>query len=211
MKKFAFLTPVGAAAMLLASCSASNSTPPGGESPAKTAAVKSPPGTPAGSAVPDEIQKVAEASLGAETDVLLYGDLSKTGPQQVLAVNRLKSTPDGVAPGILVNRLVILQNNTGAWKEVLRADEHLENAKGFLGGIPLAPVNGWRLQLDQDDPQKGLVMYFSPIVAPKGAHIIPLGVRWNPLVKRYQSLDSTFQQFLNEVPQLETPESQVRL
>ncbi len=197
--------------MLLASCSGSHPNPAGGDSPTRSTAARNNPANPAAPAVPDEIQKVAEASLGAETDVLLYGDLTKTGPQQVLAVNRLKATPDGVAPGILFNRLVILQNNGGAWKEVLRADEHLENAKGFLGGIPLAPVNGWRLQVDQDDPQKGLVMYFSPIVAPKGGHIVPLGVRWNPQVKRYQSLDSTFQQFLTEVPQLETPESQVRI
>jgi hypothetical protein len=195
--------------MLLASCSSSTSRTP--ESSAQSAGARSASASPAAPAVPDEIQKVAEASLGSETEVLVYGDLSKTGPKQVLAVNRLKTTPEGIAPGILVNRLVILQSNGGAWKEVLRADEHLENAKGFLGGIPLAPINGWRLQLDQDDPKKGLVMYFSPIVAPKGGHIVPLGVRWNPEVKRYQSLDSTFQQFLSEVPQLETPESQVRL
>ncbi len=209
MKKLAFLASACLVAVALASCSSSTTTAP--DSSAKTAPAQAATSTPAKPAVPDEIQKVAEASLGSETEVLLYGDLSKTGPQQVLAVNRLKTTPEGVAPGILVNRMVILQNNGGAWKEVLRADEHLENSKGFLGGIPLAPVNGWRLQMDQDDPKKGLVLYFSPIVAPKGGHIVPLGVRWNPEVKRYQSLDSTFQQFLIEVPQLETPESQVRI
>jgi hypothetical protein len=36
-----------------------------------------------------------------------------------------------------------------------------------------------------------------------------LGVRWNPNVKRYQSLDRTFEQFQGEVPALETPQSQI--
>ncbi len=205
---------------MLTSCSGGGSTAPK-ETPAPTAA-KAPSanavptgnvgGTPdAPLQIPDDIQSVADKSLGAETTVLAYGDLAKNGKQQILAINALKATPPGVAPGILFNRLVVLQHNGDVWKEVLRGDEHLENEKGFLGAIPLAPVNGWRLQLDRADATKGLVMYFSPIVAPKGGHISALGVRWNAKVNRYQSLDSTFTQFLSEVPQLETPESQVRL
>lgn len=219
-KQFGWMSFLGAVALVLTSCGGGNSAAPketpstpasksSSENAALTGNVGGTPDAPL--QIPDDIQNVADKSLGAETTVIAYGDLAKNGKQQILAINALKTTPPGVAPGILFNRLVVLQHNGDVWKEVLRGDEHLENEKGFLGGIPLAPVNGWRLQLDRTDPTKGLVMYFSPIVAPKGGHITALGVRWNGKVNRYQSLDSSFTQFLSEVPQLETPESQVHL
>ena len=72
-------------------------------SPAKpdNAAAPTAPGSaaPAAPAVPDEVQKAAEKSLGTETDVLLFGDLSKNGAQQMLAVNKIKALPPGVARG----------------------------------------------------------------------------------------------------------------
>jgi hypothetical protein len=103
------------------------------------------PGAPATPAVPDEIQKAAETALGSDTEVLLYGDLAKNGSRQILAVNRMKGTPQVAMPGTVITRGVILENIGGTWKEILRCDEHLENPKGFLGNIPLAPVNGWRV------------------------------------------------------------------
>jgi hypothetical protein len=214
------LSFAAAVALALTACSSSNPTPanetPAASPSAKATAPAAPGMTPGGTPdapqqIPDEIQNVGNKSLGDETVVLAFGDLAKNGKQEILAANLLKTTPAGVAPGILFNRMVILQKNGDTWKEVLRGDEHLKNEKGYLGGIPLAPVNGWRLQLDQTDAVKGLQMYFSPLVAPKGGHITALGVRWNTKAGRYQSLDPSFQQFLGEVPQLETPESQVRL
>ena len=166
--------------------------------------------TPAAPAVPDEMQKAAEKSLGAETDVLLFGDLSKTGTQQILAVNKIKALPPGVPRANVITRAVVLEKNGNSWKEILRCDEHLENPKGFLGGTPLAPVNGWRMQAEQD-PDKGLLLYFTPLQAPKGGYAVPVEVRWNAKAKRYQSMDRTFENFLGELPALETPESQVRL
>jgi hypothetical protein len=160
--------------------------------------------------VPDDVQKAAEQSLGAETDVLLFGDLSKTGAQQVLAVNKIKALPPGVARGNVITRAVILEKNGTNWKEILRCDEHLKNPNGFLGGTPLAAVNGWRMQ-DEQDPEKGLLLYFTPLEAPKGGYAVPVEVRWNPKAKRYQSMDRSFQNFLGELPALETPESQVRI
>lgn len=219
-KNFAALYFAATVALALTACSTPN---PGAasETPAVSPSAKANPpaapnttpgGTPdAPLQVPDEIQAIAVKSLGDETVVLAYGDLAKNGKQQILAANLLKSTPPGVAPGILFNRLVVLQKNGDVWKEVIRGDEHLKNEKGYLGGIPLAPINGWRLQLDQTDATKGLIMYFSPIVAPAGGHRTTLGVRWNPKADRYQSLDPSYTQFLGEVMQLETPESQVRL
>jgi hypothetical protein len=220
MKKSSLLFLAGAVALVLTSCSSSPPPAENAATPAKSAAKPAAPAqagtTPGGTpdnplAIPNDIQEVAMKSLGDETVVLAYGDLAKNGKQEILAANLLKTTPTGVAPGILFNRLVVLQKEGTNWKEIVRGDEHLKNDKGYLGGIPLAPINGWRLQMDQSDATKGLVMYFSPIVAPAGGHIKVLGVRWNTKVNRYQSLDPTYTQFEGEVQQLETPESQVKL
>jgi hypothetical protein len=202
MKTIALIA-VTAAALTIPSCGSSPPAP----APAKSEAVAP---TPPAPAIPADVQKAAELALGSETEVLAFGDLSKTGPQQVLAVNRLKAPPQGVAPGTLVTRAVIIENDGGTWKQIFLCDEHLKNAKGFLGGSPLAPVNGWRLQYEQHE--KGLEMYFTPIASPKGegGHVLPVGIRWNPKVKRYQSLDRSFENFLGELPTLETPESQIR-
>jgi hypothetical protein len=219
MKKFIVCAVLGAAALGVWSCGSSPPTPATGagadkgaqNNAAAGAATPAAPGvTPTAPAVPDEIQKAAEAALGSDTEVLLYGDLAKNGSRQILAVNRIKATPQMAMPGTVITRGVILENIGGTWKEILRCDEHLENPKGFLGNIPLAPVNGWRLQYEQDN-DKGLLLYFTPAANPKGARALPVEVRWNANAKRYQSMDRNFENFLYELPALETPESQVRL
>lgn len=164
---------------------------------------------PATAATPPAIQQVAETALGEETEVLVYGDLARTGRQQVLAINRMKTTPKGVVPGILFTRAVIVENDGKTWKEIFRCDEHLKNPSGFLGATPIAPVTGWRLQYEQH-PDSGLVMYFTPLAQPTGGHVVTIGVRWNVKVKRYQSLDRNYEQFLGEVPSLEPVEMQLR-
>jgi hypothetical protein len=219
MKKFIVWAVLGAAALGAWSCGSSSPTPATGagagdkgaqNSAAPPASTGAPPSAPAAPAVPDDIQKAAETALGSETEVLLYGDLAKNGSRQILAVNRMKGTPQAAMPGTVITRGVVLENIGGTWKEILRCDEHLENPKGFLGNIPLAPVNGWRLQYEQDN-DKGLLLYFTPAANPKGARALPVEVRWNAKVKRYQSMDRNFENFLYELPALETPESQVRL
>jgi hypothetical protein len=167
------------------------------------------PAKPAAPAVPTEITRVAESVLGSEAEVLVFGDLAGTGQQQALVVNRLAKTPGGTAPGILVTRTVIVENDNGKWKEVLRCDEYLKNPNGFLGLTPINPVTGWRVQYEQN-PEKGLVLYFTPLQMAGAAHIPTIGVRWNTKVKRYQSLDRNFEHFLSEVPTLEKPSSYLR-
>jgi hypothetical protein len=209
MKKLSLITMMAAIAITAAAC---GNTPQSASKPetASTPASASAPAATASPAVPDDIQKAAEKSLGAETDVLLFGDLSMNGQQQALAVNKVKALPPGMTRGNAIVRAVILEKDGNTWKEILRCDEHLENPKGFLGGTPLAPVNGWRMQSEQD-ATKGLLLYFTPLTAPKGGYAVPVEVRWNPKAKRYQSMDRTFENFLGELPALETPESQVRL
>jgi hypothetical protein len=164
---------------------------------------------PAKPAIPSDIQSAGEAALGSETEILAFGDLAKSGKQQIFAVNRLKSTPQGVMPGTLISRAVVIEDDGGRWKEMFRCDEHLQNPKGYLGGTPLAPVTAWRLQFEQHD-DKGLQMYFTPLAKPAGGYIETTGVRWNPELKLYESLDRTYEHFLGETRNLETPESQVR-
>ncbi len=174
--------------------------------PARPKPAETPPVTPAVSA---EIASVAKTVLGSEAEVLVFGDLARTGRQQVLVVNRLPKTPTGAAPGILVTRAVVAENDSERWKEVFRCDEHLKNQSGFLGGTPLAPVTGWRLQYEQD-AEKGLLIFFTPLELAGTGHIPTIGIRWNPKLKRYQSLDRNYQQFLGELPSLERINSRIR-
>lgn len=189
---------VVAAVVCLAGCSSEPAKPaqPVAQKPAKPE-------------MPPQVQAAAEAALGSETEVLVYGDLALTGKQQVLAINRLRSTPTGVTPGILFTRAAILSNDRGKWQELFRCDEYLKNTNGFLSGTPLLPVNGWRLQYEKS-AEKGLVMYFTPIHEPASGKILPIGVRWNAKAGRYQSLDRSYINFLGESRMLEKAETQLR-
>jgi hypothetical protein len=164
---------------------------------------------PAEPAVPAEVQSAAEALLGAETQVLAFGDLAKNGKQQVLAANVIPKTPKDNIPGTIITRAVIAQNENGQWGEVFRCDEHLKNAKGYLGMTPIEPVSGWRLQFEQD-ATKGLTLYLTPVKGMDDRHVLPIGVRWNEKTKRYQSLDRTYEQFLMESPTLSNTRSQLK-
>lgn len=164
---------------------------------------------PAVPAIPEEIQSAAQSLLGSEAQVLLFGDLAKNGKQEFLAANVVPKTPTNNLPGTIVTRAVVVENNEGKWAEVLRCDEHLKNQKGFLGLTPLTSVTGWRLQYEQSE-DKGLALYFTPLKGVTDLHVLPIGVRWNPATKRYQSLDRTYEHFLLESPSLEAPRSTVR-
>jgi hypothetical protein len=65
------------------------------------------------------------------------------------------------------------------------------------------------LQFEQDEIQ-GIRLYCTPVKT-SDPHVLPIGVRWNPKVKRYQSMDRAFEKFLPEALQLgETPRSTLR-
>ncbi len=164
---------------------------------------------PAELAVPEEIQLAAQSLLGSESQVLAFGDLAKNGKQEFLAANVVPKTPTNNLPGTIVTRAVVAENTDGKWAEVLRCDEHLKNQKGFLGLTPLAPVTGWRLQYEKND-EKGLQLYFTPLKGTTDSHVLPVGVRWNPETKRYQSLDRTYEHFLLESPSMQDARSRLR-
>jgi len=178
----------------------------GSEAP-KTAPVET---KPAELAVPEEYKDAAQALLGSDAQVLLFGDLAKTGNQQVLAANVVPNTPKSVVAGTVVTRAVLAEKSgDDKWTELMRADEHLKNPKGFLGLTPLQSVTGWKLQYEQS-ADKGLTMYFTPIKAGSNEKTLPIAVLWNPTVKRYQSLDLHYEKFLSEAPSLDSPRSSLR-
>jgi hypothetical protein len=197
MRSGSFLIGVCAFALLAGCGGAPPATKPA-EAPAK----------PAEPAVPADITAVAQSALGSEAEVLLFGDLAQTGRRQVLAINRMPKAPTGAVPGVLLTRAIILEEKDGNWREILRCDEHLKNANGYLGATPITPVTGWRLQFEQD-PKKGLQLYFMPLQAGT-AHPAAIGVRWDPAVKRYRSLDRNYETFLGEIPALEVPNSRLK-
>jgi hypothetical protein len=180
-------------ACLLISC--------GQDTPA-TKSEPAPPPKPAEPAVPEDIQAAATSLLGTETQVLLFGDLAKNGKQQFLAANVVAKTPkNNDVVGTIITRAVVGENQDGKWTEIFRCDEHLKNTKGFLGLTPLSPVTGWRIQYEQD-PVRGLQLYFTPVQSAADPHVLPIGVRWNPQTKRYQSMDRNYEHFLLEAPTL---------
>jgi len=187
------------APLLLAGCDSSSAP-----KSADAAATK-----PAEPAVPPEIQAAAEALLGSESKVLVFGDLAKTGKQQLLVANIVPKTPKDNITGTIVTRVVIAENDDGMWTEIFRGDEHLKNAKGYMGMTPIEPVSGWRVQYEQD-PVLGLTLYLTAVKGMDDRHVLPIGVRWNPKTKRYQSLDRTYEQFLGESPTLTTLRSQLK-
>lgn len=171
------------------------------EPPAKSAAEE--PAKPAPPPVPEDVQAAATSLLGKETQVLVFGDLAKTGKQQFLAANVVPKTPKNDIPGTIVTRAVLAEETDGKWSELLRCDEYLKNAKGYLALTPLQQISGWKVQWDQD-PVKGIQLYFTPIKGPNDTHVLPIGVAWNPATKRYQSLDMTYEHFLLEKSSLDS-------
>lgn len=196
------------AALLLAGC---RSQPPASSEAKRTAETADP---------VDDVRRVAEASLGKQSEILLQGDLAQNGAEQMLVVNRYAAGAEASArensPAIYVLRAAILEKGVGKWSEVLLCDEHLKNPNGYLGGSSAARVSGWRLEYRQDAKQ-GLEMKFTPAEDPGAGDAGPkqslrardaaFDVRWNNKVKRYQSYDQSHERYLGEVPSLETPQS----
>jgi hypothetical protein len=179
-----------------------------GDDPAPKSSAEEP-AKPAAPAVPEDMQTAAQNFLGKETQVLVFGDLAKTGKQQFLAANVVPKTPKNDIPGTIVTRAVLAEETDGKWSELLRCDEYLKNAKGYLALTPLTPVAGWKVQYDQD-PVKGIQLYFTPVKSGADKHVLPIGIAWNTATKRYQSLDMTYEHFLLEKASLDTARSVLR-
>jgi hypothetical protein len=159
--------------------------------------------------IPEEYQDAATAILGSGAEVLLYGDLAKNGNQEILVANVLPNTPKSVMAGTVVTRAVVAEKQEGKWVELVRADEYLKNVKGYLALTPLTPVSGWKLQYE-NDAEKGMALYFTPVKTGSTERTLPIAVRWNPATKRYQSMDPSYQKFLVEAATLGNQRSSLR-
>jgi hypothetical protein len=177
-----------------------------GSEPAKTNQTEPKPAEPA---VPEDVQAAASTMLGSDAQVLLFGDLASNGKQQFLAANVVPNTPKSTVAGTVVTRAVIAENDDGKWVELMRADEHLKNQKGYLGLTPLQAVNGWKLQYE-NSAIKGMSLYFTPIKTGSNEKTLPIAVKWNAATKRYQSMDLNYEHFLPEAPTLDSPRSMLR-
>src|SRR5689334_5015809 len=93
---------LGAASMFAAGCDSSPTSSPSAAKPAEPA-------------VPDDVQSAADAFLGKETTVLVFGDLAKTGNRQMLAANVVPKTPKNNLPGTIVTRAVLAEESGGSW------------------------------------------------------------------------------------------------
>ncbi|HSY31146.1 MAG TPA: hypothetical protein VLA42_04080 [Verrucomicrobiae bacterium] len=164
---------------------------------------------PAAPEIPEDIQDAAKHLLGSDAQVLLFGDLAKNGKRQLLSANVIPKTPQNNVPGTVVTRAIVAQDDDGKWTELLRVDEHLKNQKGYLGLTPLDSITGWRLQYEQN-PEKGLQLYFTPLKVNGDTHVLTIGVRWNPATNRYQSLDASYEHFLKESSTLQNVRSSLR-
>lgn len=165
---------------------------------------------PAQPAVPQDIQDAGIGVLGSSAEVLAYGDLAKTGAQQVLVINRLHKAGLEAVNGALLTRLAIIEKDDDKWKEVFLCDEHLKNPKGFLGGTPTVSVPVWRLQFEQNTDQ-GLLLFLVPYDQQNTtSHPTPVEVRFNAKVGLYEALDRTYQHFQGENPMLEQPQRDLR-
>jgi hypothetical protein len=178
-----------------------------GSEPPKPAAVAEK--KPEAPAIPEEVQQVAAKLLGADAQVLLYGDLAKNGKQELLAANVVPNTPKSVVAGTVVTRAVVAENDDGKWMELVRADEYLKNPKGYLAQTPLQAVTGWKLQFEES-PENGMSLYFTPVKAGSSERTLPIAVRWNPATKRYQSMDPSYQHYLTEAATLDKPRATLR-
>lgn len=175
---------------------------------------------PAGQVAPGtaEADAVAKKLLGSDAKVLFHGDLAHNKHTQILAVNPISPDSGNLLSGVEFRRAAVLQQNGASWNEVLLCDEYLKNPDGFLRGTPKQAVTGWSLRLGPATKNGGRELRFAPL----GEGGETIHVAWNPKVNRYQSFlangitkDSAsggkiVQGFLEEMPTIDTPTSELR-
>ena len=159
----------------------------------------------------DEAQRIADAALGKQAEILNRGDLARNGREQLLVVNRYSSGAENQSTA-LVTRAVVLEKSDGKWREIFRCDEHLKNPYGYLVA---GTAGGWELVVGRDS-DAALEMQFTPLARfdavdmggkRDGAVNRTFIVRWNTKANRYQAYDRSQKRYLRETTALETPDS----
>jgi hypothetical protein len=201
------------AAILAGGAAAGCDSAPQKRAPAAPAAASANSATPA---VPEDVQAAARAAYGADGEVLGYGDFPAAGGQQALVIYRLAAgaLPGAAAAGTTspggggasaapaqsgetaadVIHVSLLVRDGPNWKEAFRADEHLKNRRGYLGGTPAYPVPAWHL-VSEKTANDGFKMVFTPLSIAPGSKPVTVRVAWNGKRQEYDSLDATGTQF----------------
>lgn len=203
-RAFAFI-PVWTLAAMVTGCRSAQPSAPAVDSVAATTASEA-----------EEAQRIADAVLGKQAEILDRGDLARNGREQVLVINRFGSGPKNGSTA-LITRAVVLEKSEGKWQEIFRCDEHLKNPYGYLVAANRT-VTGWDLVVgDADGP---LELVFTPAVIGEAADTrgserkeaknSTFVVRWNTKANRYQAYNRSQKRYLRETTALDMPESSLK-
>ena len=177
------------------------------QKPAPVAAASKP-----AAAVPEDALAAARGAYGADAEVPAYGDFPAAGGPQALVIRRLApgALPGAASPGAGgaqapsaqsaetaadVIHVSILARDGANWKEAFRADEHLKNRRGYLGGTPAIPVPAWHM-VYQKTADSGFRLEFTPLSPSQASKQVTVRVAWNAKRQEYDSLDASGKQFL---------------
>jgi hypothetical protein len=160
----------------------------------------------------DEAQRIADAALGKQAEILDRGDLARNGQEQLLVINRYSAGPKN-EPAARITRAVVLEKSDGKWREIFRCDEHLKNPYGYLAAAATT-VTGWDLGVGRDSGGM-FEMDFTPAADLHTGERKELKrptfiVRWNTKANRYQAYDRSQKRYLKETTALEMPESNLK-
>jgi hypothetical protein len=139
---------------------------------------------------PKDCLKAAVRLLGSKAEILHYGDVSKNGKIEAVAIARL--APDAtVRKDILVSRAMILRREGSEWSVVLDATEQIKNEQGYIGLDYIDESSGfygYRLSLDdrRGDDQPAFTIYLTDLGPDKEPQGAATEINWNPNVGRYQ-------------------------
>ena len=198
-RAFAFI-PVWTLAAIVTGCRSAQPSAPAVDSVAAKTASEA-----------EEAQRIADAVLGKQAEILDRGDLAQNGREQLLIVNRYSAGPKNGSTA-LITRAVVLEKNEDKWREIFRCDEHLKNPYGYLVA---GTAGGWELVVGRDS-NATLEMQFAPLDRfdavdiggqRNGVTKRTFVVRWNTKANRYQAYDRSQKRYLRETTQLDMPES----
>jgi hypothetical protein len=188
-------------AALLAGCGSSQPSAPAVDSVAATTASEA-----------DEAQRIADAALGKQAEILDRGDLARNGREQLLVINRYSAGPKSES-NARITRAVVLEKSEGQWREIFRCDEHLKNPYGYLAAAATT-VTGWDLVVAGDSGGVFEMAFTSAVGIHTGERKEVKNptfvVRWNTKENRYQAYDRSQKRYLRETTALEMPESSLR-
>lgn len=132
---------------------------------------------------PDGCVAKGRALLGADAEVLVFGDLNHTGTVECVVLKRIPNTPSDKL-NAWVSSMAILQYQAGQWEVAFRIiDDSDFNSGNPFFGAELSIVPG------DDDSPSPIFFSFYYLDSYLEPHAIPGAVAWNPETGKYQEWD----------------------